>query len=174
VTDNAQEPKPNALAGATLPAEAETEDDRAARHFDIPGMYRGDLRDSMNRLGDLTGGSKDELDEIMRETAMTFYDAKIPPLKASSLHSLMVHHLRTPADEDTEQEWTVQTRRQLRERYGDDAPKRLEKVREFVSKRPALEKLLTETGLGSHPDVVLALAENANQLRLQPRPPKKK
>jgi hypothetical protein len=40
---------------------------------------------------------------------------------------------------------------------------------ELVRAGPELAKMLRETGLGSHPDVVLALAANAHGLRMKPR-----
>ena len=45
----------------------------------------------------------------------------------------------------------------------------MQMAKTFVDNRPALKELLTTTGLGSHPDVVSALVEHPNTIRLTPR-----
>lgn len=56
----------------------------------------------------------------------------------------------------------------LSECFGDAYESKLAAGAQFMRNRPGLAKLM-RSGIGSHPDVVMALAENAHQLRMTPR-----
>ena len=132
--------------------------------------YTPSLSDSFDRLTDLTGMSVEQRTGAMQETVEVFTDAQIPAEPAARLHALMVAHVANPADDATVERWATEAREALRERYGHaEAERRLDAARTFVKNRPELQRLLDVTGLGSHPEVVRALAENPHGLRLVPR-----
>jgi hypothetical protein len=104
-----------------------------------------------------------------------FDDAGIAPDRAVRLHKLFTRHIVEPADEATVNEWAAEARREARDRYGQqEADRRIEIAREFVKNRPALAQLLTETGVGSHPDFIRALIASPHTLRINPRAEGKK
>lgn len=80
------------------------------------------------------------------------------------------YHASEPPDAATIREWETETRRQLRERYGDrDGDRRLAVARAFVKSRPGFQQMLNDSGVGSHPRLITMLAENVNTLRMVPR-----
>lgn len=136
----------------------------------IKKVYAPSLGDSMGRLQDVTGMDAEQADAHLTEVAVAFHDADLNHVEASGLHSLMVRYYAKPPDQETVDQWTVEARRELRTRFGDDAPRRLKAVQDFIAARPALRKQLNQTGVGSHPDFIVKLAEQAYHLR----PPRKR
>jgi len=163
------------LAGAAPnPAElAPTEETAAERMFGSRESLRTDygpaFKNSLDQLSDATGITPEQREAMLDEAAEIFSDARINSTEASGLYGLLATHMTAPADDTMEQEWATETRRELRQRYGDDAGRRLEAAQKFVAARPDLKRTLDETGLGSHPRIVLALTEKADQLRVAPR-----
>jgi hypothetical protein len=159
---------------ASPPAEPDPAEETAAeRLFGSRESLRTDygpaLKDSLDRLSDSTGATPEQLQGHLDAVAEVFSDARINSREASGLHSLLVSHLSAPVDDATVQQWETESRRELREQYGDDAGRRLAAAQKFVAARPDLQRTLDETGLGSHPRVILALAEKANGMRMVPR-----
>jgi len=113
--------------------------------------------------------SEQEATAHLESVSHAYHDAGIKSHEAASLHSLSVHYSASPLSDETLQEWTIESRRQLRQRYGRDADHRINKVKQFLAERPDFAKTLNETGMGSHPTLMIKLAENANMLRLAPR-----
>lgn len=159
-----------APAGAFSAPMSESDFAHALYHNSIVAEYGNQLKESFDRLSDLTGMSAAERDATLRELAEVFDDARIrPDADASRLHSLMVTHTTTPPTDEQVQAWTVESRRYLRERFGSEADAVMAKARAFLAARPGFGALLTTTGLGSHPDVVKALTQDVHNLRLTPR-----
>jgi hypothetical protein len=131
----------------------------------VLSAYEPSLTDSMNMLRDSTGMSEAESEKLLLETAHFFRAANIQPGFASKLHGQIVQHLQRPPDDPTFNQWQTETRKQLREKYSDDADRRIEAVKSYVNSHPTIRKQLEDSGMGSHPDVILALAERANHLR---------
>jgi hypothetical protein len=139
----------------------------------LVSSYGPVLADAADRLSDRTGMSQQERDAHIAEMATTFDDARILPEPASRLHALVVQHIGKPVDDATVDQWATEARRQLRDRYGlEESQRRIEIAKQFIANRPTLAKLLEDTKLGSHPDIVVALTENPERLRLTPRPKK--
>lgn len=136
----------------------------------LVSSYGPALADAADRLSDRTGMSQADRDAHVTEMASAFDDARIPPREAAALHSLIVQHVGKPADSATVDAWTMRSRQLLRDRYGiDEGQRRMAIVGKFIENRPALAKLLKETGITSHPDVIMALAESPDAIRLTPR-----
>jgi hypothetical protein len=136
----------------------------------LVSSYGPALADSVDRLSDRTGMSLADRDAHIADMATTFDDARIMPDDAARLHPPMVQHITTPVDDVTVTEWATEARRQLRDRYGlDEAQRPLAVAKHFIANRPGLLKLLEATGLGSHPDIVMALAEHPERLQLTAR-----
>ncbi len=132
-------------------------------------MYGPALKDSLDRLSDAAGVTPEQRQAHLEAVAEVFTDARINSQEAPGLHSLLVTHLTAPPDDATVQQWEVESRRGLRERYGDDAGRRLAQASAFVKARPEMADILNRSGLGSHPRVILALAERVNEMRMTPR-----
>jgi len=127
--------------------------------------YKPSLQGTINRLRDQTGMTAVESEALMLETSRFFEGAGIQSGEAQGLHSLIVSHLKRPPSDEMLNDWAAESRQRLRERYGDDADKKMEAVNKYVTAHPTLAKQLNESGTGSHPDVVLRLAERADRLR---------
>jgi hypothetical protein len=128
------------------------------------------LSDSMNVLADHAGLNASERETILRQHAVVFDDAGIPPDRAVRLHNLLAQKLLEPPDDATVNQWAAEARREARDRYGlEEADRRIEIAREFIKSRPALTELMNTTGLGSHPDFIRALIASPHTLRLKPR-----
>lgn len=167
--------------GAPAPAAIEptprrSDSDVARDLYDPVLMYGDNLKSSFQTLGDRTGIPQAELDAAMVEAANTFADAQLSPTEAGRIQDMIVGHLENPPDDETVHKWEVQTRRMMREKYGTagEAERRTARVKEFLSHRPTMRKALDESGVGSHPDVVMRLMEQADKFRIQPRPTKAK
>lgn len=130
----------------------------------VTATYEPSISESINQLRDRTGMSEADSAKLLTETAQFFHGANIRPNHASTLHSLIVSHLKEPASNEVESEWAAESRRQLREQWGDDADRRMAKVKEFVNSHPTLATQLEESGVGSHPEFMRALVERANNL----------
>lgn len=143
----------------------------------LASEYAPALADSMSELQEMVERAGLEAPSsastMSRNHAEIFSDARLPPPEAARLHALMVSTLRKgPIDAQTMNEWTAQSMAALREKYGEAAEAKLAACAEFVRNRPDLATIM-RTGLGSHPDIVLALAGNAHNLRMKPRARKK-
>jgi hypothetical protein len=134
----------------------------------VAGVYRSSLSDSINRLRDAYGLTSAQANERLVEDAHFFRDAQISTAQAPRLHSLLAAHELKPASDEQRETWGAETMRLVREKYGDGAEPRLEAVRTFLENRPAIAQRLTESGVGSHPDMVLALIENWSKLESAP------
>ena len=135
----------------------------------LASQYGPTLKTSLDKLAEAAGLSDEERQSHLKGVAQVFADAQISPTRADRLYSLMTHHIQAPADDAQRETWERATNDALRARYHNDTDAqrnaRLDKARAFVRDRPELGKLLVSTGLGSHPDIVLALVENALHLR---------
>lgn len=125
------------------------------------------LSDSLDVLAAHTGASPEEREAMSVRHSEIFHDARIDREEASVLHSQFVQYVKTPADEATRNAWAAETMTELRDRYGASADARLAVAKQFISERPELQQLLSTTGLGSNPKVVLALVERSSSLRLR-------
>lgn len=133
--------------------------------------YGPALKDTLDLWRDRTGAEPAQVETELREATLTFHEARIPSSDAARIYGAMMHADAQPADEATTQEWATESRRLLRERYGpEEAERRLAAAQEFIRNRPTLAKRLAASGAGSHPEVVLPLAERARDLRMKPRP----
>ena len=106
------------------------------------------------------------------EVAFSFDDTQIPSHEAAAIDSQTVRFLVQRADEETRDAQERESRQEIRERYGDDRPRPIERANQFLKAHPTLDESLTRSGMVSHPSVVLALAERAKDLRITSRRPK--
>lgn len=132
-------------------------------------MYREDLKDGINTLRDL-GATDQQLTEHTAAMAEAFTNAGLSSPVAKELHTVITSALKTPPSDEDVKSWGVEARRQVREKYGDQADARLARAREYVKSHPELARLMSY-GPGSHPRIVMALVEQAHNLRI---PRKKK
>jgi hypothetical protein len=126
--------------------------------------YKYSLADDVNLLRDRRGMSEAETDALMLESAHFFSGANIKSDFASRIQGQIVKNLHAPPSEEEVEQWATESRSQLRQRY-PDADERMKRAGEYLASFPALKKQLEESGMASHKDVVLELADRAYQLR---------
>lgn len=165
---------PAAASGDAPPPDHSDETlDAAAVLFDDPAIvarsYEPTLSDSLNDLAALAPELGTKRNELLATAAEIFSDARIPPERAATLHSLYTNTLRDPPSDDMMQAWASESTEWLQAQYPQGYTVELNCARRFVHARPELKETLERTGLGNHPRVVQALIENASQLRLVPR-----
>lgn len=132
----------------------------------LRGMYSTALRDNLGRLRDATEMTEADVNSHLLDMAKFGNDAGIPPQEMTGLHGLIVHHVEKPANDATVQQWALEARRGLRERYGEDGLARAAEASKYLKENhPALQDYLNRTGVGSHPRVVLQLAEKITHIR---------
>ena len=133
----------------------------------VAAVYRTTLGDSMKRARDFYGYDSTAVEARLVEDA-EFFDAAQLMNGAAKLHALMVRHEITPADQATREAWSAETWGQLRDSYGDDAERRVATVNAFIRERPEVAQRLVASGMDQNPELVLALVENAHNLRITP------
>ena len=136
----------------------------------VLGSFKPQVADAINSYRDATGMSSEAGDALALELAHAVSDAKLDPYIGPRIVSNLLHYLNNPADDATRQQWTTESRQRMRQQYGEEgAEQRMAVAREFIAARPDLREMLNESGYGSHPDVVLAIAAEAHRLRVKPR-----
>jgi hypothetical protein len=135
----------------------------------LASTYAPALSDSLDAWAELSPELAAQRAQIVEGTAMLFHEARIAPEQAAGLHSLFVNTLKAPPDAATIEQWNSESKAWLQAQYGEDAQKVTDRLRQFVHARPDLLKIFELSGLGAHPRVVAALAENQNALRMTPR-----
>ena len=136
----------------------------------LRSTYAQALRWSLNALAKATDLDPEDVQQIADDASELFADARLAPAEAEKLYKLMARQASAgPADDATVAGWTREARDRLRERFGDSAKSKLEAAQAFVNNRPELAAFLRESGVGSHPDIVMALAENSHTFRMKPR-----
>ena len=145
--------------------------DVANRFYGSPKVvahnYRSALSDSMEKLRAHYGLDSEQTAARLAEDGEFFESAELTRV-APKLHALMARHEVQPPDDATREAWSAETWRRLRETFGDDAERRLGTVNEYLNARPAVSHRLIAGGLDQHPDLILALVENAHVLRVDP------
>lgn len=131
----------------------------------VTDTYRPSIGESVDQIRDRTGMNEADSAALLNETSQFFHGANIRPEQAVGLHSLIVKHLKEPASEAIEKEWATESRRLVREKYGEDGVRRLAAVKQFVNSYSALDQQVNASGVGSHPTFVLAMVDRANNLR---------
>jgi len=66
---------------------------------------------------------------------------------------------------ETRAQWQEQALNDVVRQYGKDAPARIAEARALVARDPRVQKILDDTGLGSHPRVVALMIERARSER---------
>jgi hypothetical protein len=74
-----------------------------------------------------------------------------------------------PLTPELHERWHQQAADALQRQYGTDAPRALDLARQLAKRDPRVLRMLNESGLGSHPDVVLRFAEKARALQARGR-----
>lgn len=128
------------------------------------GTYASVMRDGIRTLTDRYGFSPEDAEECRRDLAELFYDLDASPQEAAQIFDAIVRHLKEIPDERTAESWETETRRRLRESFGNDAPNRLKATQEHLSANKQFTGLLARSGVGSHPDVASLLIDLVHRL----------
>lgn len=132
------------------------------------GPYGPELKPGLERLAAAELHDAAKTDALRTETAKFFQELQIPPNEAERLHTRMVHHHLNPADDETVSNWEKESKERLRSAYGDEASARLKAAKEYLSSR-GYDKALNKSGVGSHPDIVMAIVDKAWRLKQEGR-----
>lgn len=127
-------------------------------------VYEQPLKDGLQALRTRFGWTDEQHTKSQEETARLFHELEMSPTEANRLHGLYTHYVTNLPDDATVARWGSESQAQLQQRYGDQAPATVARVREYVASNKALHDMLHFTGLGNNPDIVLALAERASRL----------
>ncbi len=109
-------------------------------------------------------GERDAASAI-EEWSETMADMEIGVNEAAAVAGLANTYRRAPASDDVVQSWATDAMSQVRQRYGADADRRLADAQRLVARDPRVADFLMQSGLGSHPKVVMTAIERAASLR---------
>lgn len=131
------------------------------------GPFATELRDDFNRLTDGMGWTPEEAKEEFEEASQTFFDLGLERQDASRLHARYTGYALKPPDEDTVQQWDGEARNRLREAHGhEQATQMLKAAQDHIRSSTYLKKM-ADSGLGSHPDFVVTIAETAWRKKME-------
>ena len=145
------------------------ESEAGDKFYDDAAGYRPAFRPGADRLRDATGIGADEAEQHIATVAAFAADARLSVPVAQRIHGQLVSALLSPPDQQTVNQWAAESRRMAREEFGEFGEHRLRQAQAFVQARPEIAEVLDATGFSSHPDLVRALIENSNGLRMEPR-----
>lgn len=83
---------------------------------------------------------------------------------APRVHDLLTQRTLNPPSPEEEEAWVPETNRLVRETYKEDGDYWLGEAKKLAASRPEFQKVLSETGLGSHPEIVMAFIRGARRL----------
>ncbi|MCP5138789.1 MAG: hypothetical protein H6979_02890 [Chromatiales bacterium] len=127
--------------------------------------YGPALRDSMDEVCAHVGFGVDDREGYLQDVATTFRELGISPADAAPLHDLIVGGLKKPTSPDQINAWNREIERDGKYGFGEkEYTRRLDLVRDYLTRRLFLRDILTDTGMGSHPKVVMALLKQAYSL----------
>ena len=109
--------------------------------------------------------SKDEAQASAVEWGGVFRAYDVSPNAKGELAALGIGAMANPPDDAQVLSWQNAARSELTAAFGDSADLALADAQKLVADDPRLAEFLDSTGLGSHPRVVLQLAERARYLR---------
>jgi hypothetical protein len=140
-----------------------TDADIARALYPPENTYRS-LRAPLQGVADEANLDAAAVTEMHQEVANTFADLEVPVPEAREWLDLLVKHDAAPASDEQVRAWNREVHEALRARYGTDASNRLAAARGLIAKHPDFRQHLSDTGLASHPRIVLALVERAPKL----------
>jgi hypothetical protein len=122
------------------------------------------MKEPFNRVSDHLGLAPEVLAEGKRHVAELAYELKMEQSQVRDFSELLANHSIKNADEATQSQWEAETRKTLRDTYGDEAQSRLAATKEYLATKPHWQRALSKTGIGSNPRVVLTLVERVDAL----------
>lgn len=131
--------------------------------YDPELTYGSHLRAPLQQLADDHSLPAEQVAELHTAASHLFAELEVPTQQATEWSELVARHA-AGADDAEVREWRTETVTRLREQYGAEANLRLAQAQELVARYPGFAQMLSGTGLGSHPRVVLALVERAPRL----------
>jgi len=133
-------------------------------------LFNADFYKSTDGLDATFEGAEtpaEHLTAATREIREMALDLRLEPNQFRDVVPLFAQHLKSPPDGKTAAEWRGQAQTELERVYGskDEAAKAADLARALVQRDPRLAAMLDRSGLGSHPQIVVLLAERARALR---------
>lgn len=128
--------------------------------FSEQAYYADAFRRNEPQLADHLGLSPTQLREERAAFAGTIRDAGLDPEVGNKIHdALTAARIAGNRATDGLEEMNTQTRRLLREQFGEeDAADLLVRVQKFARSQPKLAEILRTGTVGSNPDIIEALA----------------
>lgn len=138
--------------------------DSARKLYGAEGTYKGtDGLEATFEGAELPAEHQAAAIKEFREMAA---DLQLEPNQFRDVVPLIKQYFENPPDAKTEGEWRKSAQLELERVYGskEEAAKAANLARELVKRDPRVARILDETGLGSHPQVVILLAERARTI----------
>lgn len=129
------------------------------------GQYATLMKPGLETISKALKLTPEQTQEMGVNTSKLFSELNVESPVADKMHTLYAHHLTNPPDAATVEGWAKVSETKLQERFGNETQSRLAAAREYVKVR-GLGTVLEHSGLGSHPDVVLELADRAWRLKM--------
>jgi hypothetical protein len=129
--------------------------------------YESTIGQAIDRFVECTESAPDDRTAMLRDSAVLFNEIGMSSDQASGFMDHYVGAMTDrPITDEQLESWNTQVKSELTAQYGAAGYEaRLTKAREYVKSVPGLGDALEISGLGSHPRVVAALLERANNLR---------
>ncbi len=105
------------------------------------------------------------IEEGYREVREMFADFELTSGEARQVATLVRQCASAPPDEATLAGWRAEAEKELTRVYGTEAREALTLARQLVARDPRVAHILEVTGLGSHPEFVLGLAQKARSAK---------
>src|SRR5262245_21999321 len=113
------------------------------------------LRTNLPRLRDHFGLTVEE-SEQMRQLHVSEMRETVTAADSAKIHNLITQFTIKPATDEQSQKWGPESRRIVRETYGDAADKYTAAAQALVRGRPEFDKLISQANLYNNPDLVMA------------------
>lgn len=128
--------------------------DRAAP--EIAAMFRADADEVA-----LSGISADTLAAVQVEASRMVSDLGLSSEDVSAFTTLGRALRRAPPSDETITGWQTEAHKALTDSYCEGAGKALDAAKQLAQRDPRVMQILETTGLGNHPQVILAFAKSA-------------
>lgn len=132
------------------------------------GLYRG--QDGLEATFEGAEVAPEVQKTAIQEFRQMAQDFQLEPPQFALVVPLVKEFTAAPADEATRGAWRKEAVLSLEQTYGkEDAAKALQDARALVQRDPRIARLLNDSGLGSHPKIVLLLVEKARAAKIAGR-----
>lgn len=134
--------------------------------YDPVLTYRDGERTLRNAMMRDASATPEEADAVIKEHSRSLARVSFSSLDAATFYEALASTRSSPPDAAQRAAWASEARAAIAKEVGPErAAQALRDAQRLVAQTPSLRKTLDRTGLGSHPRVVVILAEKARLAR---------